>query len=310
MLPSRFHPITSFAPSRRGVVFSPYWRARGGETCVAAEHGRRRGCHASARAGERLYEENCLLGQHKNLGFRCATIAISLDWNIVSIRQPLAAEEEPRMALRGAAAVCIGRHRNASSSLISIPSGLLRRSPQGFGSSSLQHQAGRSVRAIQGAAAEPVAPKKEDERQSLRDWKIKMLYDGDCPLCMREVDMLRERNKQYGTIKFVDISSADYSSEENQGLDYKTVMGRIHAILSDGTVVTDVEAFRRLYEQVGLGWVYAITKYEPIATIADSVYGVWAKYRLQITGRPPLEEILEARKSKGEMCNDSDKCKM
>lgn len=35
--------------------------------------------------------------------------------------------------------------------------------------------------------------------------------------------MLKERNKQYGTIKFVDISSADYSSEENQGLDYKTV---------------------------------------------------------------------------------------
>lgn len=35
--------------------------------------------------------------------------------------------------------------------------------------------------------------------------------------------MLRERNKQYGTIKFVDISSDDYSPEENQGLDYKTV---------------------------------------------------------------------------------------
>ncbi|KAI3430004.1 uncharacterized protein J3R85_008515, partial [Psidium guajava] len=212
-------------------------------------------------------------------------------------------------ALRGAAAACIGRHKNASLSLISIPNRLLRKSPQRF-SPSLQHQAGRSVRAIQGATAEPVAPKKEHERQSLQDWKIKMLYDGDCPLCMREVDMLRERNKRYGTIKFVDISSAGYSPEENQGLDYKTVMGRIHAILSDGTVVTDVEAFRRLYEQVGLGWVYAITKYEPIATVADAVYGVWAKYRLQITGRPLLEEVLEARKNKGEMCNDGDKCKM
>lgn len=38
-----------------------------------------------------------------------------------------------------------------------------------------------------------------------------------------QVDMLRERNKLYGTIKFVDISSDDYSPEENQGLDYKTV---------------------------------------------------------------------------------------
>lgn len=35
--------------------------------------------------------------------------------------------------------------------------------------------------------------------------------------------MLRERNERYGTIKFVDISSDDYSPEENQGLDYETV---------------------------------------------------------------------------------------
>lgn len=35
--------------------------------------------------------------------------------------------------------------------------------------------------------------------------------------------MLRERNKRYGTIKFVDISSDAYSQEENQGLDYETV---------------------------------------------------------------------------------------
>ncbi|CAL5070640.1 unnamed protein product [Urochloa decumbens] len=144
-----------------------------------------------------------------------------------------------------------------------------------------------------------VAPTSDlkNEDSSSKNWRIKMLYDGDCPLCMREVNMLRERNKSYGAIKFVDISSKDYSPDDNQGLDYETVMGRIHAILSDGTVVTDVEAFRRLYEEVGLGWVYAVTKYEPVATMANAVYGVWAKYRMQITGRPPLEEIMASRKS-------------
>ncbi|KAL7192028.1 hypothetical protein ACSBR2_023977 [Camellia fascicularis] len=126
----------------------------------------------------------------------------------------------------------------------------------------------------------------------------------------KKVNMLRERSKRYGTIKFVDISSDEYSPKENRDLDYKTVMGRIHAILSNGTVVTDVEAFRRLYEAVDLGWIYAITKYEPFATIVDALYGVWAKYRLQITGRPPLEEVLEVRKKKGEACNDSKVCKM
>lgn len=38
-----------------------------------------------------------------------------------------------------------------------------------------------------------------------------------------QVNMLRERNTSYGTIKFVDIGSDDYSPDENQGLDYQTV---------------------------------------------------------------------------------------
>ncbi|XP_020887497.1 uncharacterized protein At5g50100, mitochondrial isoform X2 [Arabidopsis lyrata subsp. lyrata] len=125
------------------------------------------------------------------------------------------------------------------------------------------------VRAIQGASVDPVVtPLKNREEPKPQNWKIKMLYDGDCPLCMREVNnMLKERNEKYGTIKFVDISP-----EDNQGLDYKTVMGQIHAIESDGNVVTGVEAFRRLYEEVGLGWVYTITKFEPgLDFFADEV---------------------------------------
>ncbi|KAL3818637.1 hypothetical protein ACJIZ3_004542 [Penstemon smallii] len=199
-------------------------------------------------------------------------------------------------ALRGA--ISVGRRANTS--LFSIPSHLrtthyLNR-PNQF--PQYQKGVGYSIRAINGTALDPVAQKKKENEQESENWKVKMLYDGDCPLCMREVDMLRKRNKSYGTIKFVDISSEDYSPEDNQGLDYETAMGRIHAIESDGRVLTNVEAFRRFYEVVGLGWVYAITKYKPIASIADAVYGVWAKYRLQVTGRPPLEEVLEARRKK------------
>lgn len=35
--------------------------------------------------------------------------------------------------------------------------------------------------------------------------------------------MLKERNKNYNAINFIDISSDDYSPEDNQGLDYETV---------------------------------------------------------------------------------------
>lgn len=218
------------------------------------------------------------------------------------------------MALRGA--IRVGRQAN--SSLFTIPCYLRTiynvsvSSPRRRLNPISHNQTGfkYSIRAVSGTSVDPVVSKKQNGEESSQNWKIKMLYDGECPLCMREVNMLRERNKSYGTIKFVDISSEEYTPEENEGLDYKTVMGRIHAIQSDGTVVTDIEAFRKLYDAVDLGWVYAITKYEPVATIADAVYSLWAKYRLQVTGRPPLEEVLEARRKKGEICDDTKACKM
>lgn len=47
-----------------------------------------------------------------------------------------------------------------------------------------------SVRAIQEATTTPITPLKGEngeQMQSPPNWKVKMLYDGDCPLCMREV---------------------------------------------------------------------------------------------------------------------------
>ncbi len=47
-------------------------------------------------------------------------------------------------------------------------------------------------------------------------------------------------------------------------------MGTIHGVLPDGRVITNVEVFRKLYEAVGLGWVYAPTQLGPIGKAADA----------------------------------------
>ena len=54
-------------------------------------------------------------------------------------------------------------------------------------------------------------------------WDVKMLYDGECPLCMREVNMLRRRDEGKGRIAFVDISADDYRPDDNAGLTYEQV---------------------------------------------------------------------------------------
>lgn len=75
--------------------------------------------------------------------------------------------------------------------------------------------------------------------------------------------MLRRRDSGLNKIDFVDIAAPAYKPEDNQGITFERAMRSIHAITADGEVVTDVEAFRRLYEAVGLGWVYTITKVRP-----------------------------------------------
>ncbi|MGP1386116.1 MAG: thiol-disulfide oxidoreductase DCC family protein [Thainema sp.] len=141
-------------------------------------------------------------------------------------------------------------------------------------------------------------------------WQIKLLYDSACPLCMREVNFLQKRDAGRGLVKFVDIAADDYSAAENGGVDFETAMGRIHAVLPDGTVIKNVEVFRRVYEILGMGWVYAITKVPVLGAIADFLYGIWADWRLKLTGRPDLATIMANRQQQSADCDAAGRCRI
>ncbi|MGI2907064.1 thiol-disulfide oxidoreductase DCC family protein [Tolypothrix sp. VBCCA 56010] len=140
-------------------------------------------------------------------------------------------------------------------------------------------------------------------------WKIKMLYDGECPLCVREVNFLTFRDAGRGLVAFVDIAADNYNAEANGGVDYETAMGRIHAVLPDGTLVKNVEVFRRVYETLGMGWVYAATKLPIVGAIANFLYGIWADLRLSLTGRADLQTIVRLRHSRLE-CQTQERCRL
>ncbi len=139
------------------------------------------------------------------------------------------------------------------------------------------------------------AAQTQSGQQSQTNWKIKLLYDGECPLCLREVNFLLKRDAGRGIVKFVDIADPNYQPEDNGGVDFATAMGRIHAVLPDGNVIKNVEVFRRVYEELGMGWVYAITKLPILGAIADWLYDIWADWRLKLTGRPDLSVIIAER---------------
>jgi predicted DCC family thiol-disulfide oxidoreductase YuxK len=124
---------------------------------------------------------------------------------------------------------------------------------------------------------------------------LTLLYDGACPLCLREVEALRSRDQGRGRIVFVDIDAADYDPAAHAGISYREAMGRMHAIAADGRVIQDVAVFREAYRLVGLGWLYAPTSWPLVGLLVDGLYRLWAHWRLRLTGRPDLETVCAGR---------------
>ena len=149
----------------------------------------------------------------------------------------------------------------------------------------------------------------QSQPTSSQYWQIKLLYDGECPLCMREVNFLRKRDVGRGLVEFVDIADEDYAPEENGGVSFEAAMGRIYAILADGTIIKNVEVFRRVYETLGMGWIYAATRLPIISSIVDTLYGIWADARLILTGRPDLTTIIKERQQRIE-CKTQGRCQI
>jgi predicted DCC family thiol-disulfide oxidoreductase YuxK len=134
----------------------------------------------------------------------------------------------------------------------------------------------------------------------VKNWQIELLYDGECPLCLREVNFLRSKDRGRGLVNFVDIAQPDYNPLDHGGVSFEDAMARIHGVKADGSVVKNVAVFREVYEILGIGWLYAPTRWPIIGPLVDRIYDFWADRRLSWTGRSSLAEIL-AQREKG-MC--------
>lgn len=114
-------------------------------------------------------------------------------------------------------------------------------------------------------------------------WAVEAFHDGDCPLCAREVALLRRLDRR-GRIRFVDIAAPDFDPTP-LGKTRDELMDRMQARLPDGRWVEGVEVFRRLYAAVGLGPLVAPTRLPGVSHLLDLAYRAFARNRLRLTGR-------------------------
>ncbi len=114
----------------------------------------------------------------------------------------------------------------------------------------------------------------------MSEWRFKLLFDGQCPMCRREVQWLQRRNRK-GYLAFEDISAPDFDPSRH-GVNRDELMDVMHGVFPDGRIVREVEVFRQAYRQVGLGWLLAPTAWPGLRWISGWGYRLFARHRLSL----------------------------
>lgn len=111
----------------------------------------------------------------------------------------------------------------------------------------------------------------------MQNWKLKLLYDGACPVCRRTADWLKRRNRRL-LLTFEDISDPQFDPGRH-GLTREEVNRVLHGILPNGKVICGMAAIRRAARAVGLGWLTVPTALPGMRWATDRLYLALARRR-------------------------------
>jgi predicted DCC family thiol-disulfide oxidoreductase YuxK len=112
---------------------------------------------------------------------------------------------------------------------------------------------------------------------------FEVFYDGDCPLCMREIRMLM-RKTPAGRVRFTNIAAPDFDAAA-LGLTYEDLMAKIHGRMPSGQIIVGPDVFRELYTAIGWKRLVAISRWPGISHLVALAYRAFAANRLRLTGR-------------------------
>ena len=121
------------------------------------------------------------------------------------------------------------------------------------------------------------------QAESVRHPQFEVFFDGACPLCRREMTLLKRLDRKQ-QILLTDISAPDFDATA-LGKTHEDLMARIHGRQPDGSFVEGVEVFRQLYLALGWKWMVTLTRLPIISQMLNLGYTIFARNRLRLTGR-------------------------
>ncbi len=120
--------------------------------------------------------------------------------------------------------------------------------------------------------------------------KITCFHDGECPLCNLEINAMKKLDNA-GQIQWVDITQ-DAGALANAGITYRQAMDKIHVLDENAQCHTGVRGFLLVWQRLTYYRVLAkiIRRMPFLLPVMEKVYGIFARYRLVLTGKKYLDE--------------------
>ena len=116
------------------------------------------------------------------------------------------------------------------------------------------------------------------------DPRVTVWYDGACPLCLREIALMRRLDRR-GAIRFVEVQDG-----RDCPLDPEILLARFHAQEPGGPLVSGAAAFAAMWRAIPVLRPFGlIAQFPPLRWLLDRFYVVFLRVRpwLQRRVSPP-----------------------
>jgi predicted DCC family thiol-disulfide oxidoreductase YuxK len=131
-------------------------------------------------------------------------------------------------------------------------------------------------------------------------WPLTLYFDGECPLCAREIQLLRRRASA-DRLTLVDIS-LDKFDVETIGHSKETLQNRLHAHFADGQWVTGLDATLWSWRAAGLDrWAAPLT-WPALRPLLELGYRLFCRLRPHLTWLPHPDA---GRRCKDNQCDST-----
>nr|WP_034959023.1 DUF393 domain-containing protein [Erythrobacter longus] len=112
--------------------------------------------------------------------------------------------------------------------------------------------------------------------------RTKVWFDGACPLCIREIGVMKRLDRQ-GAIDFVDVSA---SADPSCPIDQSELLARFHAE-ENGRVLSGAEAFAAMWRAIPvLRPLGLISRNRAVLAVLERLYILFLRVR------PRLQKLL------------------